>query len=112
LGQLNFVQFLSCVLRLALISYGSLGLSPEEVVTEIGKDMHLGDVHSVKERLLRIARTNAGFGGWVDENMAVERSAEMALNMKRSRSLEGYMLPREQMLRLQVPDCRTLSCPN
>jgi hypothetical protein len=102
LGQLNFVEFLSCVIRLTLIAYGSLGMSPDAAVDEVAKDMHLGDINSVKQRLLRISRTNAGFGGWVDSDMDQEKAAVMALSMRRPKGLQEFMLPQDQMLVLQV----------
>jgi len=101
LKLLNFVEFLASVLRLALIAWGSKGLSGEEAVAEAAKMLLLDDLPAVKQKLMRIARTNGGFGGWVDESMPVEVGAETAVKIKRGKTLEELMLKKEDMLYLQ-----------
>ena len=61
---LNFVEWLSCVLRMALVGYGSQGLEPGAAVRKVAEAMQLQNATELKIRLYRIARTNAGFGGW------------------------------------------------
>jgi hypothetical protein len=68
----------------------------------------------LRKKLMRIARTNGGYGSWRDETMPVEPAAEQAVRVRRGKTPEELMLPRDEMVFLQVPHCapspRVLFC--
>ena len=98
---LNYVEWLGCLLRMALVGYGTLGLSPDEAVGRLAETMDLYNVLELQDRLYRIARTNGGFGAWCDPNTPFEAGNPLALAVKRPKSLDDFMLPSTEMLRLQ-----------
>jgi hypothetical protein len=98
---LNYVEWLGCLLRMALVGYGTLGLSPDEAVGRLAETMDLYNVLELQDRLYRIARTNGGFGAWCDPNTPFEEGNPLALAVKRPKGLDDFMLPRTEMLRLQ-----------
>ena len=98
---LNFVEWLSCLLRMALVGYGTLGLKAEEALSKLADSMMLHDIIGLKSKLYRIARTNGGFGAWCDPSIPFEEGLPLALNVKRPKDLEDFMLERTEMLRLQ-----------
>jgi len=95
------VEWLACVVRLALIAHCSQGKTPEEAIDVTAKDFCLEDIQAAKRKLSRIARTKAGFGAWVDESVRMEPSAQLALNMKRGTPLKDLMVDDDSMLKLQ-----------
>lgn len=99
--SLNFVEWLTCVVRLSLVSYGTQGLTPEECIDEIARDMQLHSQKLVKDRIARIARTQAGFGAWKDDATPREIFQSLAINLKRGKPLDDFMLTNHQMLKLQ-----------
>lgn len=99
--QLNFVEFLSCVVRLSLICFGSLGKTPLEGVEETAKLLTLTDLPALKARLVRIARTNGGFGGWQEPTEHREEGARATISAKRPKALQDFMLPRPDMIDVQ-----------
>jgi len=98
---LNFIEWLACVLRMALVGYGTQGLGPDEALDRLAEHMGLYNVSELEDRLYRIARTNAGFGAWCDPNLPFEYGNPLALAVKRPKSLDDFMLPHSEMLRLQ-----------
>lgn len=107
INDLNFVEWLSCVVRLALISHGSRGKNPEQCIDEVAKEMQLHNQRECKARIARIARTQAGFGAWTDDATPREALAPLAINLRRGKPLEDFMLGKHDMLKLQH---RLLSC--
>ena len=101
--QLTYAEWLNCVLRLALIAYGSHNMEHDEIIEHVAKDLMLDNVAALKKRLDRIARTNAGFGAWKDENMPMEEGSLLSLNMKRPKALAEYMPDKNKMTILLVP---------
>lgn len=99
--QMNFVEFLSCVVRLSLICFGSLGKTPLEGVEETAKLLTLTDLPALKARLVRIARTNGGFGGWQEPSERPEQGAHATICAKRPKALQDFMLARPGMMDLQ-----------
>ena len=93
---------ISCVIRLALIAHGADGVAPDRAIELVAKDFRLDNVEMLKQRLQKIARSNGGFGTWIDQTVPFQEGAQMALNLKRSKTLQDYMLPRVDLIRLQV----------
>uniref|UniRef100_A0A7S4NGY1 Uncharacterized protein n=1 Tax=Guillardia theta TaxID=55529 RepID=A0A7S4NGY1_GUITH len=103
LKALTYAEWLNCVLRLALIAYGSQDMEHDKIIEHVAKDLMLDNVAALKKRLDRIARTNAGFGAWKDEKMPMEEGSLLSLNMKRPKALAEYMPDKNKMTILLVP---------
>jgi hypothetical protein len=98
---LNFVEWLSCVLRMALVGYGTLGFSPEDAIQKVADVLMVQNLILLKQRLYKIARTNGGFGAWTDPTMPFEAGTPLALSVKRPKPIAEFMLSRSDMLSLQ-----------
>jgi len=101
LKQMNFVEFLSCVVRMSLVAFGTKGMTPAEGVRETSKLLMLSDPLGLKARLLRVARTNGGFGGWKEPTDTPEEGATLSISQKRPKPLKDYMLSRPEMMDVQ-----------
>jgi len=99
--QMNFLEFLSCVVRMSLIAFGSKGLTPKEGIHKTSKLLMLSDPLGLKARLLRVARTNGGFGGWKEPTERPEEGASISINQKRPKPIQDFMLSRPEMMDMQ-----------
>lgn len=100
--QLNFVEWLACLLRLALISFGAAGVSPENAVTSLADSLLLSRPQELQRHLDRVSRSGGGFGSWVDGTVPAQDLSHVPNKLRRPLPLEDYMRPHAAMVELQV----------